>query len=293
MPLAFVAATFEAMLGLADRLLVHTIVVVGLVALVGLVYFFVVVGLGRAPTGDERSILGPSIVAAGLAAVLALPARRRLEEIANQRVYGERKAPDDALKTFATRMSRVIPMDELLLQLAESLRKTMALSVSENWTGTDGAYERVASVPDRGVGQLTLDGEELGVVARAHVSGNVWVQVWIPSLLEGRGECSLRVASIAHLGELLGLIVLERPADSAAFTEHEDQVLTDLARQVGLALHNVRLDSALQASLDELKQRNEELQASRLRIVTASDESRRKIERDCTTGPSSTWWPWP
>lgn len=39
------------------------------------------------------------------------------------------------------------------------------------------------------------------------------------------------------------------------------------------------LDSALQASLDELRTRNAELQASRARIVTAAAESRRAIER--------------
>ena len=36
-------------------------------------------------------------------------------------------------------------------------------------------------------------------------------------------------------------------------------MLTELARQVGLALHNVQLDSALQASLDELRHANDEL----------------------------------
>ena len=137
-PFAFVASTCDPMLAFVDRLLVHTFVTVGLIGLVGLVYFFVVVGLGRVPEDSERSVLGLSMVAAGLAAILALPARRRLEEFANQRVYGERRAPDDALRTFATRMSRVVPMDELLLQLAESLRKTMALTAAEIWTGADG-----------------------------------------------------------------------------------------------------------------------------------------------------------
>jgi signal transduction histidine kinase len=61
-------------------------------------------------------------------------------------------------------------------------------------------------------------------------------------------------------------------------------VLVELARQLGLALHNVRLDSALQASLEELQRRNAELQASRARIVTAADESRRAIERDLHDG---------
>jgi signal transduction histidine kinase len=76
---------------------------------------------------------------------------------------------------------------------------------------------------------------------------------------------------------------LPRPEDEP-FAEEEERALTELARQVGLALHNVRLDSALQASLQELERRNAELQASRLRIVTASDESRRAIERNLHDG---------
>jgi signal transduction histidine kinase len=130
---------------------------------------------------------------------------------------------------------------------------------------------------------LSLEGEELSVVSRAKVQGNAWLGVWMPELTV-RSTRQVRVASVAHLGELLGLIVVERSVDETPFTEEEDTVLMDLARQVGLALHNVRLDSALQASLDELKIRNAELQASRLRIVTAADESRRGIERNLHDG---------
>jgi signal transduction histidine kinase len=42
--------------------------------------------------------------------------------------------------------------------------------------------------------------------------------------------------------------------------------------------------SALQASLETLQERNQELAASRLRIVTAADESRRQIERNLHDG---------
>lgn len=122
------------------------------------------------------------------------------------------------------------------------------------------------------------------MVARAHAQGNAWIEVWAPALLEGRDGCLVRSVSVAHLGELLGLIVLERRADDAPFTEEEDRVLVELARQVGLALHNVRLDSALQASLDELEVRNAQLVASRARIVAAADESRRQIERNLHDG---------
>ena len=73
-------------------------------------------------------------------------------------------------------------------------------------------------------------------------------------------------------------------ATARPFIEAEDRVLTELARQVGLALHNVQLDTALQASLDELRLRNEELQQSRARIVAAGDAERRRLERNLHDG---------
>ena len=90
-----------------------------------------------------------SMVAAGLAALLYLPARRWLTERANRLVYGERVAPDETLRTFGQRLTRSIPMDELLLQLAESLRKSMVLESAEVWTGQDGHYELASGVPHR------------------------------------------------------------------------------------------------------------------------------------------------
>jgi signal transduction histidine kinase len=283
-PAASVLATFDAAVAAIDRVLVRTIVVAGLVTMVVGVYLLVVVGLGHVPTSSDRTVLGLSMVAAGVAALLSGPARRRLEELGNQRVYGERRAPDEPLRTFAGRMSRAIPLDELLLQLAESLHKSLRLRVAEVWTGSDGVLDLVASVPDRGHARIVLAGEELRVVARSHVSGPAWAQVWIPDLVAGRGSTVVRVAAVSHLGNLLGMLVIERAADERAFTDEDDAVLAELARQLGLALHNVRLDSALQASLDELQVRNEELRASRSRIVAASDDSRRQIERNLHDG---------
>jgi signal transduction histidine kinase len=140
------------------------------------------------------------------------------------------------------------------------------------------------SVPDLPIDDLELDAQSRDVVARAHAQGNAWARIWLPTIAAEHGENLVRVVSVAHLGDLLGLIILERPNDGAAFTEAEDRALVDLARQLGLALHNVRLDSALQASLDELKLRNAELAASRSRIVAAADESRRQIERNLHDG---------
>ena len=283
-PVALVASTVDRALAAVGRVLVHTIVATGLLALVAGVYVLVVVGFQGLPTGDERSVLALSMVAAAIVGIVSLPVRRRLEAFANLRVYGEREAPEEALRTFANRMSRAVPMDELLLQLAETLRKTMSLTSAEVWTGTDGAYELAVSVPDRAAPRLSLGPDERSVAARAQVSGNAWLSVWVPALLDGRGGAAVRAAPVAHLGELLGFLVAERRADDTEFDEDEDRVLGDLARQLGLALHNVRLDTALQASLDELQVRNAELVASRARIVAAADESRRHIERNLHDG---------
>jgi signal transduction histidine kinase len=46
----------------------------------------------------------------------------------------------------------------------------------------------------------------------------------------------------------------------------------------------VRLDSALQASTEQLRRQAEELRASRARVVSAADAERRRIERDLHDG---------
>jgi signal transduction histidine kinase len=224
------------------------------------------------------------MASAAVTALLYGPARVRLTQYANRIAYGEREAPDAVLRTFGSRLSRAIPMDELLLQVAESLRKTLALSSAEVWTGSGGHLERTVSVPDSPTARIVLnEGEEL-VVARAGVTGNGWLEIWLPALLAGRETSVLRVAPTTHSGHVLGMLVAVRPPGSDQFTADDDTMLTELARQLGLALHNVELDSALQESLDEVRRQAEELRASRARIVAASDAARRQIERNLHDG---------
>lgn len=283
-PLAVVAGTFPGVARWVGRVLVHTVSATGLTAVVVVVYLVVVIGLGRPPARSERTLLVLSMLAAAVAALAYVPARERLEETANRLVYGERHPPDEVLRTWGSRLTRAIPMDELLLQLAESLRKVLALERAEIWTGSPDRLDLAVSVPDRAAPPLRLSADEQPIVARAGVTGTAWLEVWLPDLLEGRTASQLRVAPAAHSGELLGLLVIERAHGGDAFTDEDDRVLTELARQVGLALHNVRLDSALQESLEHLEQANEDLQASRARIVATGDAERRKIERNLHDG---------
>ena len=225
------------------------------------------------------------MLAAAVAALLWLPVRERLTDVATRRVYGERHAPDEVLRTFGSRLTRALPLDELLLQLAESLKKTMLLSVAEVWT--------------RGHRKPRARGVGAGVWARAARGRDPKRSrsSRVPACRARRGRGSgfppccrasddevLRIAPITNSGELLGMIVVRRPEGALQFSEADDQALTELARQVGLALHNVKLDSALQESLDEVRRQADELRASRARIVEAGDAQRRAIERDLHDG---------
>lgn len=283
-PIALAAGTSTKISRRVDRVLVHTVSATGLTAVVVAVYLVIVIGLGRTPDDTERTLLVLSMLAAAIASLAYVPARERLAESANRLVYGERHPPDEVLRTWGSRLSRSIPMDELLLQLAESLRKVLVLRRAEIWTGRPDCLELAVSVPDRQAPALILGPEEQPVVTRAGVTGNAWLEVWLPALLADRPPSQLRVAPASHSGELLGLLVIERAADGDHFTDEDDRVLTELARQVGLALHNVQLDSALQESLENLKRANEDLRTSRARIVATGDAERRKIERNLHDG---------
>ncbi|HZB71585.1 MAG TPA: hypothetical protein VE395_05595, partial [Acidimicrobiales bacterium] len=105
LPLALAAGASRRLATRVDRLLVHTVALAGLTGVVVAVYLVVVVGLGRVPSEDERSLFALSMAAAAVAALLYLPAREWLGDAANRLVYGERQAPDESLRTFGNRLS--------------------------------------------------------------------------------------------------------------------------------------------------------------------------------------------
>jgi signal transduction histidine kinase len=158
------------------------------------------------------------------------------------------------------------------------------LASAEVWTTSTVALHVAAADPESRRAPIPLGNAEREAFSRAGSTGTAWAKVWLPGILAGREDRPVRLAPIVHSGELLGALVVERPADAGPVSEEQDRTLVELARQVALTLHNVRLDSALQASLDEVRRQAQDLQASRGRIVAASDAARRSIERNLHDG---------
>ena len=167
--------------------LIEAIAAAGLAALVVVVYLVVVVGINGSPSGHEREVLLASLAAALVVAALAVPVRQRVIAFAGQLVGAAEPSTDEVVSGFGARMSRAVPMDELMLQLAESLRASVAPAGAEIWTGPAGVLSRTVSVPSLGPGRIELSEQDRLVVGRGRIGGPSWTSVWLPNLTQVPG----------------------------------------------------------------------------------------------------------
>jgi signal transduction histidine kinase len=185
---------------------------------------------------------------------------------------------------FAARLAGGVSLEELLPQVVRVLRDTFVLDAAEVWVAGVGGLTLAASEPARPSRRLRLVNVEEAALIGTPVADTTWARVWLPDLMAGRPEATLRIAPMRQFGELLGLIVVERAGRRRHLAAETDATLEELAREIGFALHRTALDSALQESLDRLRRQAEALQASRARIVSAADAERQRIERDLHDG---------
>lgn len=243
----------------------------------------VLAGQGDRSAGDSlRGVLGLTFIAA-VSAAIAGPVSRSLRTVLAQEHLTDRQIAADLRR----RLRSDQPFDELLLQVAELFRTELAPAGAEIWTAEGDRLTRRVGVPSRPPRSLALSEQEQAVACRTPIGGQRWVHVWMPALLDESlpdEATDLRVLPLSHAGELLGVVVARRASPRAPFQPDDDELLVELARQLAQALHSVRLDSALQQSLQQLRQRNVELQASRARIVATADDARRRLERDLHDG---------
>lgn len=269
----------------ADRSAVWALSGLGGTAVANAVFLLFVVGLGHRPQGGERTILLGAMVAMTVMAAGFVALRRWIVGGAVHAVYGERHPADQSLRVLRARLSRAVRLDELLTDVTDALAATQGTAGAELWIERGGdRFDRAVSTPARGPAQVIVPRSTQSALLHSGVTGGAWTRVWLPELFDSVDNQHHRLAPIAHSGRLFGLMVVSRSADGDPFTDTDHNILAELARQLGLALHNAQLDSALTATLAELRDHADELRASRARVVAAADAERRRIERDLHDG---------
>ncbi len=93
---------------------------------------------------------------------------------------------------------------------------------------------------------------------------------WLTAAQTGARAVEAESFPMVYQGEMIGRLVAAHRGPSEAFNAADRSLLTDLARQAGIAAHAVRVTS--------------ELQRSRSELVSAREEERRRLRRDLHDG---------
>lgn len=286
-PAAVLASLSAELRRRSDRIVAGGVAVLMLAIAVEIAFVLSAIVVGRLPDDADRWVLVPATTAAVITAVLFGPLRHHAVAVVHGLGRGGRRRPEDVVQAFGDRASRGVPDGELLLQLVEALKRSLHLQRAEVWVGGGGALDRMVSVPaarpDQ-VGAARLDAAALTALADSGVVGEAWLDLWLPGVLTAASGGEVRVAPASFAGDVLGVVVVERAPGAVRFTTDEDLSLAELGRRLGVVLHNRQLDATLQVTLHDLREANEELRASRSRLVAAADAERRRLERDLHDG---------
>jgi signal transduction histidine kinase len=224
------------------------------------------------------TVVGVIVVITVLATLVATERQRR-------RQAASMHAIEFVRGSFTSRMVRGDPIDVLLREVVEALRSFLKLDRAEFWVLESETLRLQVADPPADGRVLPIAAELKPVLLNAPVSGAAWARTWLPDLLTARspGE-GLRLAPVSHAGELLGVLVIARARRPLRLAEESDELLGELARDVGVGLYRSRLDATLRATLEQLRHQAAQLQVSRVRLVATADAERKRIERDLHDG---------
>jgi signal transduction histidine kinase len=188
-----------------------------LAVVVTAIYVVLVVGVGAELGQAARPNLALSVAATVVVALVSLPLRARLQELANRLVYGRRQAPYDSLTGFTRRLADRYAVGDVLPAIAAALGEGLRA---------------------RAVGVQLDDG------GRTFLA-----ETWPPGTGLPETPPQVRVP-ITHQGLELGSLAVW---SDAGLTDAEHRLLADLADQAGLVVHNARLSEELEQRLVELR----------------------------------------
>jgi signal transduction histidine kinase len=249
-PLAIGVAVFKYRLYEIDVIVSRSLMFGALALFIAGVYVAIVVGVGELLGGDAG--FGLSVVASVVVAMAFQPARRRVERWANRLVYGERATPYEVLARFSRR-SAELSDEELLDRIPHLIVDGTGAATATLWSKSEDGFRTGSAWPEDSAIRTIAAGDDF---------------------VDPDADHSV---AIIHDGEVLGGLSLVKTGGETV-TPAEETLLADLALGLGLALRNARLTG-------QLRRQVAELEASRERVLAASDDARRALENDLDSGP--------
>jgi len=171
-----------------------------------------------------------SLLASGLVAILFAPLRDRLQRGVNRLMYGDRDDPYAVLSNLGRQLEATLAPDAVLPVIVTAVKERLRLPYAA----------------------ISLD-NDLSPAAEA-----------------GGPAATLERVPLMYHNEPVGTLLLTPRVGEESFALPDRRLLEDLARQIGVAVHAVRLTT--------------DLQRARERLVTAREEERRRLRRDLHDG---------
>ncbi len=171
-----------------------------------------------------------TLIALGLTAVLFQPARAHVQRGINRLLYGDRNDPYLVVRKLAADLSDTVQPIEALRVTVQTLTEALRLPYAA----------------------ITLESGAIPVAA---------------SGIPGVAEIPI---PLSYQSQFVGELIVSPRGGARDFDATDLRLLDDLARQIGVVAHNVRLTN--------------DLQLSRERIVNAREEERRRLRRDLHDG---------
>ncbi|HEY6411885.1 MAG TPA: histidine kinase [Ktedonobacteraceae bacterium] len=233
LPLTFGIAILRYRLWEINILINRTLVYILLTLSVVGIYILIVGSLGV--VFQTRGNLLISLIATGLVAVLFQPLRARLQRNVNRLIYGDRDDPYAVLSRLGQRIEVTLAPEAVLPTIVETVAQALKLPYAA----------------------ITVKSDEQFIIAASY----------------GANGNDLMHVPLIYQAEQVGELLLAPRVPGEAFTAADKRLLNDLAHEVGVAVHAVRLTS-------DLNRLTIDLQRSRERLVLAREEERRRLRRD-------------
>jgi signal transduction histidine kinase len=236
LPLSMSVAVLRYRLWDINLIIKRTLVYTSLTGLVVGTYVLIVGSLSA--VFQARGSLLISLLATGIIAMLFQPLRERLQHWVNRWLYGERDDPYMVLTQLGQRLETALVPAEVLPILVETVARSLRLP-----------YVSIALKQ----GDRFKTASEYGQAPAWAGSHNDFLAL-----------------PLVYQAEVIGQLTLAPRSSNDPFIPLERILLEDMARQVGVAAHAVRLTA--------------DLQHSRERLVATREEERRRLRRDLHDG---------